>query len=48
MRHAVMAVALVFSPSFRFNRPGRLATRRLAKLVFAYLDRRRRLIDQTP
>ncbi|MBT3218410.1 MAG: hypothetical protein HN348_04910 [Proteobacteria bacterium] len=46
MRHAVMVVALAFSPSLRFNRPGRLATRRLAKLVFAYLDHRRRQIDQ--
>ena len=46
MRHAVMAAAVAFSPRLKLARaPGTRTTRRLARLVLRYLDRRRRRID---
>ena len=48
MRHAVFAAALAFSPRSRMRTlmvPG--ATRRVARVVLGYLDRRRNLIDRS-
>ena len=48
MRHAVFAAALAFSPrsGMRTLMVPR-ATRRVARVVMAYLDRRRGLIDRS-